>query len=216
MFWTGPTVVTPLIQQIKLASPLGDVLEAEGLVLEPIGAVLALLLLELLVGDLHGWKELVFGLLSVGYIYRNYSYDDEDYDDDYEDDYDDTQYQELDEFDNTQQSAATELEPSPQIQEPEVQVPVGVAEPVQVAETTSVAPVQEFSPEVKTRKKWFGLFGPRIPVDPPETGTAVSQPVAAEPVVAQPVTAEPVVAQPVAAEPVVAEAVVISEAEDET
>ena len=159
---------------------------------------------------------LVFGLLSVGYIYRNYSYDDEDYDDDYEDDYDDTQYQELDEFDNTQQSAATELEPSPQIQELEVQVPVGVAEPVQLAETTSVAPVQEVSHEVKTRKKWFGLFGPRLPVDPPETDTAVSQPVAAEPVVAQPVAAEPVVAQPVAAEPVVAEAVVISEAEDET
>ena len=61
---TGPTVITPLIQQIRLASPLGDVLEAEGLVLEPIGAVLALLLLELLVGDLHGWKEVVFGLLA--------------------------------------------------------------------------------------------------------------------------------------------------------
>ncbi len=61
---TGPTVVTPLIQQIRLASPLGDVLEAEGLVLEPIGAVLALLLLELLVGNLHGWKEVLFGLLA--------------------------------------------------------------------------------------------------------------------------------------------------------
>jgi NhaP-type Na+/H+ or K+/H+ antiporter len=39
---TGPTVVTPLVKQIRLASPLSDVLEAEGLVLEPIGAVLAL------------------------------------------------------------------------------------------------------------------------------------------------------------------------------
>ncbi|WP_269622498.1 cation:proton antiporter [Prochlorococcus marinus] len=61
---TGPTVVTPLIQQIRLAPPLGDVLEAEGLVLEPVGAVLALLLLELLLGDLHGWKELLLGLLA--------------------------------------------------------------------------------------------------------------------------------------------------------
>ena len=61
---TGPTVVTPLVQQIRLASPLGDVLEAEGLFLEPVGADLALLLLELLVGDLHGWKELALGLLS--------------------------------------------------------------------------------------------------------------------------------------------------------
>ncbi len=61
---TGPTVVTPLVRQIRLASPLSDVLEAEGLILEPIGAVLALLLLELVVGDLHGWRELFLGLLS--------------------------------------------------------------------------------------------------------------------------------------------------------
>ncbi len=61
---TGPTVVTPLVQQIRLASPLADVLEAEGLVLEPVGAVLALLLLELALGDLHGWKEVFFGLLA--------------------------------------------------------------------------------------------------------------------------------------------------------
>jgi len=57
-------VVTPLIQQIRLASPLGDVLEAEGLLLEPVGAVLALLLLELLLGNLHGWRELAYGLLA--------------------------------------------------------------------------------------------------------------------------------------------------------
>tara|TARA_B100000700_G_scaffold306415_1_gene381552 strand:- start:472 stop:1716 length:1245 start_codon:yes stop_codon:yes gene_type:complete len=61
---TGPTVVTPLVRQIRLSSPLSDVLEAEGLILEPIGAVLALLLLELVVGDLHGWRELLFGFLS--------------------------------------------------------------------------------------------------------------------------------------------------------
>ncbi len=61
---TGPTVVTPLVQQIRLAEPLGDVLEAEGLILEPIGAVLALLLLELLVGNLHGLREVAFGLLA--------------------------------------------------------------------------------------------------------------------------------------------------------
>jgi NhaP-type Na+/H+ or K+/H+ antiporter len=40
------------------------VLEGEGLVLEPIGAVLALLLLELALGDLHGWRELALGLLQ--------------------------------------------------------------------------------------------------------------------------------------------------------
>ena len=61
---TGPTVVTPLVKQIRLASPLSDVLEAEGLVLEPVGAVLALLLLELVVGDLHGVREVAIALLA--------------------------------------------------------------------------------------------------------------------------------------------------------
>ncbi|WP_115010391.1 sodium:proton antiporter [Synechococcus sp. N5] len=60
---TGPTVVTPLVRQIRLAPPLGEVLEAEGLLLEPIGAVLALLLLELVLGNLHGWREVMLGLL---------------------------------------------------------------------------------------------------------------------------------------------------------
>ncbi len=60
---TGPTVVTPLVQQMRLAPPLGEVLEGEGLVLEPIGAVLALLLLELVLGDLHGWRDLARNLL---------------------------------------------------------------------------------------------------------------------------------------------------------
>ena len=60
---TGPTVVTPLVQQIRLRPPLGEVLEGEGLVLEPVGAVLALLLLELALGSLHGWRELVQGLM---------------------------------------------------------------------------------------------------------------------------------------------------------
>ena len=61
---TGPTVVNPLVRQIGLAAPLGEVLEGEGLVLEPIGAVLALLLLELVLGTLHGWRELATGLLQ--------------------------------------------------------------------------------------------------------------------------------------------------------
>ena len=61
---TGPTVVSPLVEQIRLASPLSDVLKAEGLVLEPVGAVLALLLLELLLGDLHGFKEVIIALMQ--------------------------------------------------------------------------------------------------------------------------------------------------------
>jgi len=61
---TGPTVVSPLVDQIKLVSPLNEVLKAEGLVLEPIGAVLALLLLELILGDLHGIKEVFIALMQ--------------------------------------------------------------------------------------------------------------------------------------------------------
>ncbi len=61
---TGPTVVSPLVEQIKLASPLSEVLKAEGLVLEPIGAVLALLLLELTLGDLHGIREVFIELMQ--------------------------------------------------------------------------------------------------------------------------------------------------------
>ena len=61
---TGPTVVSPLVEQIKLASPLSEVLKAEGLLLEPIGAVLALLLLELTLGDLHGISEVFIALMQ--------------------------------------------------------------------------------------------------------------------------------------------------------
>ncbi len=61
---TGPTVVTPLVEQIKLVSPLSEVLKAEGLLLEPIGAVLALLLLELTLGDLRGINDVFIALMQ--------------------------------------------------------------------------------------------------------------------------------------------------------
>ena len=61
---TGPTVVSPLVEQIKLASPLSQVLKAEGLLLEPIGAVLALLLLELTLGDLRGINDVFIALMQ--------------------------------------------------------------------------------------------------------------------------------------------------------
>ena len=61
---TGPTVVSPLVEQIKLASPLSEVLKAEGLLLEPIGAVLALLLLELTLGDLRGLNDVFIALMQ--------------------------------------------------------------------------------------------------------------------------------------------------------
>jgi NhaP-type Na+/H+ or K+/H+ antiporter len=48
---------------MRLSPVLGRVLEAEGLILEPVSAVLALLLLQLALGDLGGWQEVAWRLL---------------------------------------------------------------------------------------------------------------------------------------------------------
>jgi len=61
---TGPTVITPMVQQMRLQPALARLLEAEGLILEPAGAVLALLLLQLALGDLNHWQD-VAGLLLL-------------------------------------------------------------------------------------------------------------------------------------------------------
>ncbi|MCS5698880.1 cation:proton antiporter [Cyanobium sp. FGCU-52] len=60
---TGPTVVTPLVQEMGLDASLGSLLEAEGLILEPVGAVLALLLLQLAIGSLDSWTDVLSRLL---------------------------------------------------------------------------------------------------------------------------------------------------------
>ena len=60
---TGPTVVAPILRQLGLAPFLSRLLEAEGLILEPVGAVLALLLLDLAVGDLGRWQDVVVRLV---------------------------------------------------------------------------------------------------------------------------------------------------------
>ena len=60
---TGPTVITPMVQQMRLQPGLARLLEAEGLILEPAAAVLALLLLQLALGDLHRWQDVAALLL---------------------------------------------------------------------------------------------------------------------------------------------------------
>jgi NhaP-type Na+/H+ or K+/H+ antiporter len=60
---TGPTVVTPLVRQMRLPPFLSQVLEAEGLLLEPFSAVLALLLLQSALGDGAGWREVAVRLV---------------------------------------------------------------------------------------------------------------------------------------------------------
>jgi NhaP-type Na+/H+ or K+/H+ antiporter len=74
---TGPTVVTPLLNQIRPAARVGSVLRWEGIVIDPIGAVLAVLVFEqIMAGDKHpGFYqfgiELVFTLfigLAIGIL----------------------------------------------------------------------------------------------------------------------------------------------------
>jgi NhaP-type Na+/H+ or K+/H+ antiporter len=60
---TGPTVVTSLVRQMRLPPFLSQVLEAEGLILEPFSAVLALLLLQSAMGDVTSWRELAARLV---------------------------------------------------------------------------------------------------------------------------------------------------------
>ncbi|MEM6788226.1 MAG: cation:proton antiporter [Myxococcota bacterium] len=44
---TGPTVVTPLLRRFKLVSSVSDVLEAEGVLIDAVGAVIAVVALEI-------------------------------------------------------------------------------------------------------------------------------------------------------------------------
>lgn len=52
---TGPTVESPLVHLMRLPAFLSRVLEAKGLILEPVTAVLATLLFKLALGDHGGW-----------------------------------------------------------------------------------------------------------------------------------------------------------------
>lgn len=72
---TGPTVVAPLIRDMRLRQNLKTILEAEGVLIDPIGAILAILVLNLTVGAQSGILageamdfafRLAFGLLVGG------------------------------------------------------------------------------------------------------------------------------------------------------
>ncbi len=70
---TGPTVVMPLLRSIRPSRRIGSILKWEGIVIDPIGAVLAVLVFEHLAtgaADTSGWTTLVQLLktVSVGFI----------------------------------------------------------------------------------------------------------------------------------------------------
>lgn len=65
---TGPTVIGPLLQQVRPRGRVGAVLRAEGIIIDPIGAAAAIVVFELLAADrLDGaWGDTATTLLAVG------------------------------------------------------------------------------------------------------------------------------------------------------
>ncbi|MDS3861576.1 cation:proton antiporter [Thermosynechococcaceae cyanobacterium BACA0444] len=60
---TGPTVVGPLLRQVGAERKLGAILEGEGILIDPLGAILAVVVLNLVLNhDLDPWS----GLISLG------------------------------------------------------------------------------------------------------------------------------------------------------
>lgn len=60
---TGPTVVGPLLRQVGAERKLGAILEGEGILIDPLGAILAVVVLNLVLShDLDPWS----GVISLG------------------------------------------------------------------------------------------------------------------------------------------------------
>ncbi len=51
---TGPTVVLPLLEFVKPRGPVGPILKWEGIVIDPVGALLAVIIFEMLLGGTAG------------------------------------------------------------------------------------------------------------------------------------------------------------------
>ncbi|MDX2169489.1 MAG: cation:proton antiporter [Deltaproteobacteria bacterium] len=68
MIVTGPTVVTPLVSRLKISRETREILIGEGVLIDPVGAIIALVAAEWVVGEVHalasGW--LVVARLGVG------------------------------------------------------------------------------------------------------------------------------------------------------
>lgn len=60
---TGPTVITPLLRRIRVSRHLRTILEAEGVLIDPVGAIIAVVALEVVVAT--GTTEAAEGLLGL-------------------------------------------------------------------------------------------------------------------------------------------------------
>lgn len=68
MIVTGPTVVTPLLNRIRVDRPVKELLISEGVLIDPIGAVVAILAAEYVLGEEQVWRAggLLFLRLGIG------------------------------------------------------------------------------------------------------------------------------------------------------
>jgi len=68
---TGPTVIHPLLRRIKVESRLKNILETEGVIIDPIGAIIAIFVFELILEESHSFLFnvfLVFWRLGIGIV----------------------------------------------------------------------------------------------------------------------------------------------------
>jgi len=66
---TGPTVIGPLLRQVKVERKLSTLLEGEGVLIDPVGAILAVVVLNVVLTGDTGWTGIVLGLgmrLGIG------------------------------------------------------------------------------------------------------------------------------------------------------
>lgn len=64
-WWPGPTVVGPLLRQVGVEHKLAVILEGEGVLIDPIGAILAVMVLNVVLN-----QDLGMGAIALGIIQR--------------------------------------------------------------------------------------------------------------------------------------------------
>ena len=62
---SGPTVVIPLLRQVRPRSPIAETLRWEGIVIDPIGAAVAVLVLNVAVEHDAAWTEIALELMLM-------------------------------------------------------------------------------------------------------------------------------------------------------
>lgn len=64
---TGPTVVSPLLKQVQVDRQVATILEGEGVLIDPVGAILAVVVLDtILNGDAEPWAVILGLILRLG------------------------------------------------------------------------------------------------------------------------------------------------------